>query len=143
MFFVQGRTTFGGDLMSLDALGRLKPWAGGTTKACFNGLICGYMGTTPCPWESRTAALWGSPHPEIWAASGPGTHRTAWLRSRMEKWERQLPAECRSRVPDAQLYGESDENQTRRMCPIWKPALQRTSWVWDEHKGDTKMLPCF
>lgn len=105
MFFVQCRTTSGGDLLSLDALGRLD----------FNGLICGYMGTTPCPWESRTAALWGLPHPEIWAASGPGTHRTARLRSRMVKWKWQLPAECRSGVPDAP--GESDEKPDEEDVP--------------------------
>lgn len=112
VFFMAGTTTSGLDFRDSRCPGKTRPWAGGTARACFNGLVWGYMGAKPCLSFRKAELLCGEPPPstpEIWAASGPGAHRRNWL----------LPVECGSWVLDAQLYRDSDKYQMR-WWKIWK-----------------------
>lgn len=91
-----------------------------------NGLICG-CGCHTQPASFRKAEqqwLCGELPP---CSASPvekaGLHLSlvltgrAWPRSGMEKWESQLPAECGSPVPRAQLHRQSDAKQMRVCVP--------------------------
>lgn len=80
VLFVAGTTPSNEDFMESGCPGKTRPRAGGMARACFNSLICGYMGVTPCLSSRKAELLCGEPPqphptPEIWATSGPGAHK--------------------------------------------------------------------
>lgn len=61
VFSVAGTTTSAGHFMESGCPGKTRPWAGGTARACFNGLICGHTGATPCQSLRKAELLYGEP----------------------------------------------------------------------------------